>query len=540
MTTESLNGQALDGAALPLEQARGALRAAGLEAAINLAGTLILATLLWRGPGLFVAGGVAALGAVFAVLRYSFARNQLKRCNDGDEPPAWQLPLAGTLLLSGSVYGAALFALLSVPALIPIAGLAVALAIVMAVMVLSAYQHRWPVLGFGLPAALGATGGFVIGPLLSSANLLLFSALLVTAAVAVAHGQRRYTSLALIIDALGAEHDAMLKASRERMDELRKLKLRLKTTSDRQLQAEQALKSTEADLEVATGKAEALAHTLQRVSPLDAVTGLLNGQHIEERMEQEWSRMVRAEQPLTLVHMELDAFDAFGETYGSQAFETCLKKVTEVIVRSGRRPGDCAGRIGDGKFAIVYPSADTKHGEALAERIRARIAGLAISNAGSPMHTIVTASFGVATMMPNRDCSMEELQQRADSSLYEASFRGGNKVVRYRTINSIRLERWNRETEGELSGEGLVRKLALWGYQPEKKVYEPGYYQSDRRMNTETVDAVVEGSLRVSLDGESRVLRPGDCLFIPKGLTASTEVVGKKAVVCLEAYGKTA
>ncbi|NNM01126.1 MAG: diguanylate cyclase [Gammaproteobacteria bacterium] len=540
MTTESLQGQTLDGAAMPLERARSALRACGFETAVSLACTGVLATVVWSASGIAVAAGLVGLAAVFASLRFVVARHLLNRCNDGDPPPAWQTPIAATLLLSGALAGAALFALLSIQPVVPMAGFGVAMAAIMAALVVAAYQHGLTTAAFGMPAALGAVCGFCLGPLLSSQNITVLAGVVVLGGVVIGYGQRRYAALAVTIEAFGVEHGAMLKASRDRMDELSKLKLSLKTTNDRKAMAEQALKSTEANLEVVTGKAEALAHTLQRVSPLDSTTGLLNAQHIEERIDQEWARMLRAEQPLTLVHMELDSFEAFAETYGSQAYESCLKKITEVIVRSGRRPGDCAGRVGDGKFAILYPSADTKHGEALAERIRARIAGLSISNAGSPLHTIVTASFGVATMMPNRDCSMDELLQRADSSLYEASFRGGNKVVRYRTINNIRLERWNHEVEGELSGEGLVRKLALWGYEPEKKVYEPGFYQSDRRMNAETVDAVVEGSLRISLDGESRVLRPGDCLFIPKGLTASTEVVGKKPVVCLEAYGKTA
>ena len=58
---------------------------------------------------------------------------------------------------------------------------------------------------------------------------------------------------------------------------------------------------------------------------------------------------------------------------------------------------------------------------------------------------------------------------------------------------------------------------------------------SDRRVPVDMVDAIVKGQLCVSLEGESTVLNPGDCLFIPKGIVTSMEVVGNKPVVCLEA-----
>ena len=166
----------------------------------------------------------------------------------------------------------------------------------------------------------------------------------------------------------------------------------------------------------------------------------------------------------------------------------------------------------------------------MADVLRKQIRRLNMPNLDSPMHSAVTASFGVATVIPNSDLSIDEFNKRADAALYEAQFQGGDKVVRFRTMSTIRLERWDRDQEGDLTPDGLVRKLAVLGYETEAKTYRPGDYQSDRRIQIDTIDAIVQGKLKVSLEGESRILQPGDCLFIPKGLVTSAEVVGQKPV----------
>jgi diguanylate cyclase (GGDEF)-like protein len=324
---------------------------------------------------------------------------------------------------------------------------------------------------------------------------------------------------------------ARLKAQR---DELDKLKVGLKTHLETRETLAETLRAQAADVNLLTGKVQALSDTLQRVSPLDALSGLLNAEHLRARINDEWARMLRDQRPITLLYVELDDIESFKDTYGAQAWESCVKKVGAIIARQGRRPGDCAGRLLGAKFAMLLPGAGMKNGIAIAERIKKQVVMLNISNLNSPVHGMVTASLGVATMIPSAESSVVELQTRADGALYEARFRGGNGVVQYRSMTAVRLERWDRNAEGEFSTEGLIRKLALWGYTPNRKVYEPGASVSDRRATRDIVDAVIQGQLRVSLEGETQILRPGDCLFIPKGLLSSVEVVSETPVVCIE------
>ena len=163
-----------------------------------------------------------------------------------------------------------------------------------------------------------------------------------------------------------------------------------------------------------------------------------------------------------------------------------------------------------------------------------QIRRLNLPNKNSLTHSAVTVSFGVATVIPNSELTIDEFTRRADAALYEAQFQGGDKVVRFRTLSHIKLEKWNREIEGELTIDGLLRKLAVLGYAAQKKTYRPGDYQADKRIQIDTIDAIIKGKLKVSLEGDSRILHPGDCLFIPKGHVTSVEVVGENPVICLE------
>ena len=334
--------------------------------------------------------------------------------------------------------------------------------------------------------------------------------------------------------ALAAERSELGVRLESQRTELEKLRVGLKTNLESRENLEESLRAKVADVDLLEGKVQALSDTLQRVSPMDPLSGLLNAEHLQARVDEEWARMLRDQKPITLLYLELDDIESFKDSYGAQAWESCIKKVAAIIARQGRRPGDCAGRILGAKFAMLLPGAGMKNGIGIAERIKKQIVMLNISNLNSQVHGMVTGSLGVATMIPSAESSVTELQNRTDGALYEARFRGGNGVVQYRSMAAVRLERWDHNAEGEFSTEGLVRKLSLWGYKPHKKVYEPGTCLPDRRAQIDTVDAVVQGQLRVSLDGETQVLRPGDCLFIPKGLLTSAEVVSQTSVICIE------
>ena len=74
--------------------------------------------------------------------------------------------------------------------------------------------------------------------------------------------------------------------------------------------------------------------------------------------------------------------------------------VANTLRRCLQRGGDFVARYGGEEFAVIAASSDAAGMAVLAERLRAGIEQLGIPHAGSPVG-VVTASFGVAVLVPN-------------------------------------------------------------------------------------------------------------------------------------------
>ncbi len=292
------------------------------------------------------------------------------------------------------------------------------------------------------------------------------------------------------------------------------------------------------ELEMLRAKAGALSSVLQRVNPCDIETGLLTADKFENVLRREWARMQRQESPLSLLLCSVDRFDEFRDWHGPAAFEAALKRLGDVFRSAGQRPGDVAARLGPGLFALLFPETEYKYVDRLADGVRARVRQLGIAAAPSSPHKLLTVTVGMATVIPGSDLEPDVLRERVEAALYEAQFQGGDRCVRYRTFQSIRIEHWDAVNDGPLTEDKLRSKLVMLGYAAEPRVYRPGQAQPSRRMPVDRVEAIVEGKLQVALEGEAWVLQPGDFLFIPKGLVTSVEVVGQRPVRALQALSE--
>lgn len=400
-----------------------------------------------------------------------------------------------------------------------------------------------------LPALLGGrigvrqAGGYGLGLSLPPWLLLAAAPVLpavLTAAASAAFGlclhciARRADGVLGLLEALGRLRAELSDALGGAEEELARLRIEVRTGHEQQRELEARVERTTSELARVERKAQSLSTVLQRVMPYEPETGLLTAEKFEAVLAREWARMRRQEQPLTLLVLGLDHFEAYCERAGRIAAEAALRRVAGFVRQAGQRPGDVAARLDRERLALLFPEADQQHGAKIAQKLCTRIRQLGLPCTESPGGRL-TASVGVAGMIPTSQATPAELRQRADAALYEARFQGGDCSVRHRLLEGLRLERWNIEQEGLLTAEGLERKLALLGYRARQRTLQPGEAASSRRLPVETVEAVVDGALRVSLEGESKLLRPGDCLFVPKGQVASLEAVGATPTVCLEA-----
>ncbi len=77
-------------------------------------------------------------------------------------------------------------------------------------------------------------------------------------------------------------------------------------------------------------------------------------------------------------------------------------------------------------------------------------------------------------------------------------------------------------------------ELERQGYIVTRWVYPPGTYFPDHHHETDKMDAVVSGRLRVTMKGQEIILEAGDMIAVPRGVTHSAEVIGDEPVISLD------
>ncbi|MFP5441789.1 MAG: diguanylate cyclase, partial [Gammaproteobacteria bacterium] len=174
---------------------------------------------------------------------------------------------------------------------------------------------------------------------------------------------------------------------------------------------------------------EELIQELSRLAHQDALSGLANRREFDRRLATEWDRLRREQKPLTVLFIDVDHFKAYNDHYGHSAGDEALTAVGKAIAGALLRPADLAARYGGEEFVVLLPDTDDCGAEDVAERVMAAINRLAIPHAMSPTAGHVTASIGVATVLPATADSPQQLLERADGALYAAK-QGGRWQVR--------------------------------------------------------------------------------------------------------------
>lgn len=169
-----------------------------------------------------------------------------------------------------------------------------------------------------------------------------------------------------------------------------------------------------------------LRQALRAQSTKDPLTGLYNRRYLQETLEREIRRAIRAEQGLGILMLDLDNFKNFNDTYGHEAGDAVLREAASFLVRSVRAE-DFVCRYGGEEFVVVLPTADLRAAEARAERIREKLRELVVMHNGRSLG-LITVSIGVAAL-PNHGTNEKDLLQAADAALYRAKREGRDRVA---------------------------------------------------------------------------------------------------------------
>ncbi|PIQ26004.1 hypothetical protein COW36_02645 [bacterium (Candidatus Blackallbacteria) CG17_big_fil_post_rev_8_21_14_2_50_48_46] len=189
--------------------------------------------------------------------------------------------------------------------------------------------------------------------------------------------------------------------------------------------------------------ATTVAHTIQntrlhaRINEMairDAVTGLYNRHHIDERLRHSFAISKRYNRELSLIMVDIDHFKACNDTYGHQAGDVVLREVAQ-LMQNRLRATDVIGRYGGEEFMIILQETGHPGAKIVAENLVRKV-HQSLLDIGLEDPIKVTVSAGFASY-PSDVLSADQLVHLADMGLYEAKHQGRNRVCYTGSVQDV-------------------------------------------------------------------------------------------------------
>ncbi|WGV99000.1 GGDEF domain-containing protein [Vibrio sp. YMD68] len=162
---------------------------------------------------------------------------------------------------------------------------------------------------------------------------------------------------------------------------------------------------------------------VQKDALFDGLSGLYN----RRALDADLFALCRAEQPMSLILLDIDHFKSFNDNYGHLFGDTVIKALAKRL-QSSCREGITAYRFGGEEFALIVPNKSIRIARQFAETLRRAIEKLSIKDRRSGKQIAnITASFGVTEF--EKGDTIDKVIDRADALLYEAKQLGRNRVM---------------------------------------------------------------------------------------------------------------
>ena len=156
----------------------------------------------------------------------------------------------------------------------------------------------------------------------------------------------------------------------------------------------------------------------------DALTGAYTQQHFVAAADREWSRIRRHGEDAALLMIDVDHFKPLNDAHGTACGDAMLVEITR-LASTTLRPYDLLARFSGGVLVVYLPHTDPLGALDVAERIRERVAGLALLWQGARVKA--TVSVGVAGVGAAH-AGLDAVIADAGNALREAKSAGRNCV----------------------------------------------------------------------------------------------------------------
>ncbi len=167
--------------------------------------------------------------------------------------------------------------------------------------------------------------------------------------------------------------------------------------------------------------------TMRDLASIDPLTKLYNIGFFRDKLSEELNRAQRFQHSLSIAIIDLDNFKYFNDTFGHQAGDQLLIRLSQIFSKYFRDT-DLVARYGGDEFIIMFP--ETKKEEA-AKMVATLLSNFRLYGADqAAAERKIAFSAGIAAY-PEDGLNPSELIKNADRALYEAKNAGRNRVMMY-------------------------------------------------------------------------------------------------------------
>jgi diguanylate cyclase (GGDEF)-like protein len=164
---------------------------------------------------------------------------------------------------------------------------------------------------------------------------------------------------------------------------------------------------------------------LKKLALTDNLTQIGNRGYFFEQAKAIFDTLSPSAPPVSLLYIDLDHFKQLNDTYGHSAGDEVLKELATRLKTSIRKT-DILCRAGGEEFIILLPDSSVRIASEKAIELLdiIRSTPYFFGDIALPL----TASIGIATLIPKQKTDLDTLVYRADQALYVAKNRGRNRV----------------------------------------------------------------------------------------------------------------
>ena len=170
------------------------------------------------------------------------------------------------------------------------------------------------------------------------------------------------------------------------------------------------------------GRAREKIATLDRIDP---ATGLLRFGYFQETLRRDLAIARRDRRFVTLLLFTIVEFDAYRQTFGSKAADSCQRMIGAQIMRTLRRAGDLCARYDESTLVAAVLGQIPEDVRPLAEQIADNVRKLGLHNPRARLSRHVTIRSAVVGCPPATEEDAETLIARALAELH-----GGSSATR--------------------------------------------------------------------------------------------------------------